>query len=136
MTAAISPILLADHSPWSQCAYDILDDMNARGNLAARLIQSELRQLDAGLAQIRIRDNTELTVPASALCELGEPIDVVPPSTSTGYNPSLEPDLAQSFAQHYELSSDQLLELANSLDIDGLTFPVSSLSGYFSDNDS
>lgn len=135
MAATISSSLLSDHSPWSQRAYVILDDMSSRGNLSARLIGSELKQLDVELSQILPKGSMEIGIPVSTLCELGEPVDTAPPVAPTGYSPSLEPHFTQGFGQNYELNSDQLLELANSLDINGLSFPLSSLSGYFSDND-
>lgn len=131
MAATISSSLLSDHSPWSQRAYVILDDMSSRGNLSARLIGSELKQLDVELSQILLKGSMEIGIPVSTLYEIGEPVDTVPP----GYSPPLEPHFTQGFGQNYELNSDQLLELANSLDINGLSFPLSSLSGYFSDND-
>lgn len=52
MGAAIDPSLLHDHSPWTQRAYTILDNMKARESTSAKLVLSELKYLDGGLAQL------------------------------------------------------------------------------------
>lgn len=130
MAAAIDPSLIHDHSPWSQRAYAILDNMSVRGNLSARLIRSELKQLDDELAQLLVKGNMTMTLPTNDTRGSGRdsnPAGIVPPVTPGGYNHSLEPDFAESFGQHYELSPDQLMELANSLDLNSLTWPLPSM---------
>lgn len=127
MAAAIDPSLLQDHSPWSQRACAILDDMSARGNVSARLIRSELKQLDDGLSQLLTKGTMAMTLSTTNFGGLGqgsEPVGTVPPVAAGGYNHF---DFAESFGQHYELSPGQLMELANSLDLNSLTWPLSSL---------
>ena len=131
MTAAIDSSLLQDHSPWSQRAYTILDDMRIRGNLSARLIQSELKQLDDDLAQVLTKGNMAMTLSTNTLCRPGRSsesvLGIFPPAVSNLHSPSLEPGVAESFGQNYELSSEQLMELANSLDLNSLTWPMPSM---------
>lgn len=131
MAAAIDSSLLQDHSPWSQRAYTILDDMSIRGNLSARLIQSELKQLDDKLAQVLTKGNMAMTLSTNNLCRPGRSsesvLGIFPPAVSNLHSPSLEPGVEESFGQHYELSSEQLMELANSLDLNSLTWPMLSM---------
>ena len=46
MTAqSVDSSLVKDHSPWTQRALTVLDEMISRGNLVAKLIKTELEQL-------------------------------------------------------------------------------------------
>lgn len=129
MAATIDQSLLQDHSPWSQLAYAILEDMSRRGNICARLAQSELKQLDDELAELFLKSTLPTTL-ATSLCGSGGdsgPVDIVTPGAPDGYSQSLEVEFADSFRQHYELSPDQLMELANSLDLNSLTWPLPSM---------
>lgn len=124
MAAAIDPSLLIDHSPWSQRAYTILDDMSSRGSRSAKLFHQELSQLDDELSQLLVKDNIQMTTPTGVLPapEAGpsgtESVDSVPTAAAGAY---LAPDIAESFGQHHELSPDQLMELADSLDLNSFT---------------
>lgn len=126
MVAAIDPSLLMDHSPWSQRAYTILDDMSSRGSRSAKLVRQELNQLDDELSQLLTKDNIPMEVATGALPapEAGpsgtESVDSVPAAAAGGY---LASDITESIGQHYELSPDQLMELANSLDLNSFTWP-------------
>ncbi|KAH8424884.1 fungal specific transcription factor domain-containing protein [Aspergillus melleus] len=134
MAAAIDPSLLPDHTPWSHRAYTILDEMSTRGNRSARLIQSELKQLDVELAELLSGGNTNpamaLQTPSS-LCGLAHgsdpvgKINTVPSNADTQH--ALDIDPGDALDQQYELSPDQLMALANSLDVDSLTWPFPSL---------
>ncbi|RAH48956.1 fungal specific transcription factor domain-containing protein [Aspergillus brunneoviolaceus CBS 621.78] len=144
MAAAIDPSLLSDHAPWSQRAYAILDEMHRRGNLAAKLVGAELRQLDTELGQLVKGGHLALALPGTGMCPLptaheGDPVvvdagsgAVVPPiNDPAGYatqQPGLELGLVDGFTQHYELSPDQLLELANSLDVNSLAWPFAEFT--------
>lgn len=124
MAASIDSSLLQDHSPWSQRAYAILDEMSIRGNLSAKLVRSELKQLDDELTQLLMRPNMGITLPTTPLYDPVRGTNsagIVPPVPGSG---QLELDFAGDFGQHYELSSDQLMELANSLDLNSLTWPI------------
>ncbi|KAJ5698667.1 hypothetical protein N7462_000672 [Penicillium macrosclerotiorum] len=128
MAAAIDLSILHDHSHWSQRAYAILEYMNVRGNLSAGLIQSELKQLDNELAQLLVKGNMAMTVSTTPIREPeqgSKPVgNIVPPVALAGYSRSLEPDFVETFGENYELSPDQLMELANSLDLNSLTLPL------------
>lgn len=124
MAAAIDPSLLIDHSPWSQRAYTILDDMSTRGSRSARLIQSELKQLDDELSQLLAKDGAPMAVPTGTLStpQAGggaDSVESVPIAAPVSY---LAPDISES-GQHYELSPEQLMDLANSLDLNSFTWP-------------
>ncbi|PYI15800.1 hypothetical protein BO99DRAFT_341722 [Aspergillus violaceofuscus CBS 115571] len=137
MAAAIDPSLLPDHTPWSQRAYAILDEMHRRGNLAAKLVGAELKQLDTELGHLMKGGHLAMAVPGNGMYpppaeqEGDSVVDAVPPvDDPEGYAapPGLELDVVDGFAQHYELSPDQLLELANSLDVNSLAWPFSGLT--------
>lgn len=108
--------------------------MSARGNLSARLIRSELKQLDDELAQLLMKGsmakdltaNTPLRGPGKG----SNPQGITSPIASVEHNHSLELDFAESFGQHYELSPDQLMELANSLDLESLAWPLASIDDF------
>ncbi|KNG82270.1 hypothetical protein ANOM_009869 [Aspergillus nomiae NRRL 13137] len=130
LAAAIDPSLLRDHSPWSQRAYAIFDDMTARGNLSARLIRSELKQLDSELSQLAMKGNMATVLPTHAPRESREgdnPVAMVPPVESGEHSHSLGSKSAEGFEEHYELRPDQLMDLANSLDLNSLTWPFPSV---------
>lgn len=124
MAAAIDPSLLIDHSPWSQRAYTILDDMSSRGNRSANLIQLEFKQLDGELSQVLAKDSVPMAVPTGTVSTPqggggADSVDSVPIAVPGSY---LAPDISES-GQHYELSPEQLMDLANSLDLNSFTWP-------------
>lgn len=130
MAAAIDQSLLRDHSPWSQRAYAILDSMSARGNLSARLIRFELKQLDDELAQLLMKGGISKGPLANTLHgpRNGSNSEGIASLDASGeQSHSLGLDFAESFGQHYELSPDQLMELANSLDLESLAWPLTSM---------
>lgn len=133
IAAAIDSSLIQDHIPWSQRAYTILDEMDAHGNKSARLILSELHRLDSELAQLSMQDSMTVPLPADLTCESGpanEPTTIDPSLAATGYSQSLETTFAETFGNHYELSPGQLMDLANSLDINSLTWPAPSMEDF------
>lgn len=126
LAAAIDPSLVQDHSPWTRLAYSILDYMSARGNPCARLLLSESKQLDNELAHLASETYlTSADLPANPrdMSSLGV---IIPSFVPGGSNHSTELELAE-MGQHYELSSNQLLDLANSIDLDSLTWPFSPI---------
>ncbi|KAJ5342368.1 hypothetical protein N7541_011492 [Penicillium brevicompactum] len=112
VAAAIDPSLLRDPSPWSHHARTIFDRMVLCGNHAAKLVQSELKQLDDEIAQLSMKERAE----------------GMPPVAASSHSP-LELDFDESFGQHYELSPNQMMELANSLDLNSLSWPIPSAQG-------
>lgn len=129
IAAAIDSSLLRDHSPWSQRAHKILDQMVQRGNHAAKLVQSELKQLDGELAQLAMKEGVETALTREAYHQstgLGQFVEAVPLVTGSEQSP-LEVELDEGFGQHYELSPNQMMDLANSLDLNSLSWPLSSI---------
>ncbi|KAF4977143.1 hypothetical protein FZEAL_6286 [Fusarium zealandicum] len=125
MAAAIDSSLLQDHSPWSQRAYAIFDEMYSRGNLVADLIASELKQLEGLLSKFLVKDNSS---PAHNRHTPGVgSVDDMDTSTIevAGYAQPFELETSEDFGLglNYELSAEQLMNMANSLDIDSLTWP-------------
>ena len=130
LAAAIEPSILRDHSPWSRRAYAILEYMSVRGNISAGLIQKQLRQLDDELAQLKVGPNLTTLLPQSLACEPHRSRHNgvnIPAALQEDNDPFMALGLT-GFGQHYELCSDQLMDLANSLDLDSLTWPLPRLS--------
>lgn len=130
LAASIDPGLLRDHSPWSQRAYAIFDEMGIRGNLSARLTRSELQQLDGELDRLGMKESTSLQSTTYALREPDEGsylVGAAPRVAPDGHGNALEPNSIENFEQHYELSPNQLMDLANSLDLNSLTWPFPSI---------
>ncbi|KAJ5199405.1 hypothetical protein N7491_000039 [Penicillium cf. griseofulvum] len=124
LAAAIDPSLVQDHSPWTRLAYSIFDYMSARGNPCARLLLSESKQLENELAQLASETYlTSADLPADPR-DMGSLGAIIPSCVPDGSNHSTKLGLAE-VGQHYELSSNQLMDLANSIDLDSLTWPSS-----------
>ncbi|WZH42385.1 Zn2-C6 fungal-type domain-containing protein [Fusarium acuminatum] len=128
MASAIDSSLLPDHTPWTQRAYAILDEMGSRGNLVAPMVASELKQLEGLLRGFLVSNEArsliatqENSTPREVLIEDIEPIT----EPITGYAEPFNLDSEDEFrlGLNYELSAEQLLNIANSLDIDSLTWP-------------
>ncbi|RGP62790.1 proline utilization trans-activator [Fusarium sporotrichioides] len=128
MAAAIDSSLLPDHMPWTQRAYAIFDEMGSRGNPVANMVASELQQLE-GLLQEFLVNNESRTLVAAQSHDipqegLADDIDTTA-ATIAGYTDPFNLDSGDEFGLglSYELSAEQLLNVANSLDIDSLTWP-------------
>ncbi|KAH7133913.1 hypothetical protein EDB81DRAFT_112125 [Dactylonectria macrodidyma] len=119
IAAVVDPSLLHDHSPWSQRAYAILDEMDSRGNSMAGMTYSELKMLENLLKRLSPgwEVPTALEEHASAeiidTCTAGE-IDVQ----------SLDIDFSTEFGLYHGLDAEQLMNLADSLDLDSLAWPL------------
>ncbi|EEU42724.1 uncharacterized protein NECHADRAFT_23362, partial [Fusarium vanettenii 77-13-4] len=117
MAATIDASLVTDYNHWIQRAYAVLDEISSRGNTVALLIGSELRQLEDTLEHLRMKEGwmtMSLAVSGNPLDTTQEGADIpMPPpegALGTGF-------LGES-PMNFGLSPGQLLELANSLDID------------------
>ncbi|KAM0345903.1 hypothetical protein ACHAPU_005954 [Fusarium lateritium] len=127
MAAAIDSSLLPDHTPWTQRAYAIFDEMNSRGNLVANMVASELKQLEGLLRGFLVNSDSRsliLTQETNTPRE-GPADDMETVTDDTGYAEPFNLDSGDEFGLglNYELSAEQLLNIANSLDIDSLTWP-------------
>ncbi|CEI70189.1 hypothetical protein FVEN_g1282 [Fusarium venenatum] len=128
MAAAIDSSLLPDHTPWTQRAYALFDEMCSRGNPVANMVASELQQLE-GLLQEFLVNNESRTLVVTQSHDtpregLADDTDTTV-ATISGYADPFNLDSGDDFGLglSYELSAEQLLNVANSLDIDSLTWP-------------
>ncbi|CVK97936.1 related to positive activator of transcription [Fusarium proliferatum] len=128
MAAAIDSSLLPDHTPWTQRAYGLFDEMNSRGNLVANMVAAELKQLEDLLKGFLASNDSRPVVatqgPNTPRQGFMNDIDSDTGSVTDYAEPfSIEPDDDFGLGLNYELSAEQLLNIANSLDIDSLTWP-------------
>ena len=127
MAAGIDSSLLSDQPKWCQRAYSILDEMSSRGNATAKMIGSELKQLESLLSRLTTRHEVSAPIPSDATYNPDQ-VDpsLINSSTSTysGYEETIGTHFSDTFDLNNELSADQLMDLANSLDIDSLTWPL------------
>lgn len=124
MARTIDVQLLEDHTLWTHMAYSILDDMAARGNLIASVRKRELRHLTEVLS------HAETPAPSLNHQNFDEsefegnrsqhPMDF---ETNMIHQPFDDP-----FWQD-EMTADQLREIADSLDLDGLDWITTSVDG-------
>ncbi|KAF5687460.1 transcription activator [Fusarium denticulatum] len=128
MAAAIDSSLLPDHTPWAQRAYGLFDEMNSRGNLVANMVAAELKQLEDLLKGFLTSNDSRPVVathgPNTPRQGFMNDIDSGTGSVTDYAEPfSLASDDDFGLGLNYELSAEQLLNIANSLDIDSLTWP-------------
>ncbi|GLA09936.1 hypothetical protein AnigIFM60653_001067 [Aspergillus niger] len=123
MAAAIDPTLLPDHAPWSQRAYGVLGDMHTRGNLSAGLMKCELQRLEEELAQLISMPLATATTALSGPAP-GRSLEMDPLLSSAGANEQIDFGVETGFGAHFELSPGQLIDLANSLDLNSLAWPL------------
>ncbi|KAL2687759.1 hypothetical protein Neosp_005325 [[Neocosmospora] mangrovei] len=129
MAAAIDSSLLQDHTPWSQRAYAIFDEMSRRGNLVAEMFAAELKQLESLLSKFLVKDHEPRLVPSTnshntPRQDHADGIDASTVTISEYPEPfSLETTEDFGLGLSYELSAEQLMNVADSLDIDSLTWP-------------
>ncbi|KAJ4327715.1 hypothetical protein N0V84_001822 [Fusarium piperis] len=125
MAATIDASLVTDYNHWIQKAYAVLDEISSRGNTVALLVGSELRQLEDNLDHLRMREGW-LTM---SFAVGGNPLETSQDGTDIPMHP-LEGTLRTGFLgespMNFGLSPGQLLELANSLDIDSFLMPMAS----------
>ncbi|KAM5345814.1 hypothetical protein ACJ41O_011675 [Fusarium nematophilum] len=132
MAAGIDSSLLQDHSPWSQRAYAIMDEMSSRGNLVAEMVAAELRQLEGLLNKVRVKDSEPVSLVSIHVRSTpgeshAEDMDAAANTINVaGYSQGFEIDEQDEFGLglSYELSAEQLMNIANSLEIDSLTWPL------------
>ncbi|KAH0436011.1 zn 2cys6 transcription factor [Colletotrichum camelliae] len=124
MGAAIDPSLIPDHAQLTQRAHALFDEMSSHGSKIAAMIASELKQLDGYLSHLQT-DGAEI-LPIQDFRS-----DVMAQITSGGTLAGA-PELGMGFTDdidfglHFELSTEQLMQLANSLDVDSLSRPLSA----------
>ncbi|OAG42695.1 hypothetical protein AYO21_02978 [Fonsecaea monophora] len=148
MAHAVDTLFIKDSTPWSSVAYSILDEMIRRGNLVAALMKSELQQLESTLRQLPVRDTERRrpSVEVPSITGLGgnkmTAKDAAQPSSSyellasresgpqlfqpgfgDTHRPSSTATLSQgtdAFWQTDGFTGEQLVNVADSIDLDGL----------------
>lgn len=123
MAATIDASLVTDYNHWIQKAYAVLDEISSRGNKVASHIGSELRQLEDTLEHLRMKEGwLAMSFSASGLDTTQDEADIsMPPpegASGTGF--------LEESPMNFGLSPGQLLELANSLDIDSFLVAIGS----------
>ncbi|KAL9110783.1 MAG: hypothetical protein Q9227_004775 [Pyrenula ochraceoflavens] len=132
MSTAIDPSLLEDHDPWSDSMYALLDEMATRGNAVADIRKQELQQLKNTLSHLpspdasaqRENNWTAFTPPVS---KTSNPAHEVTGAQSGILNAAMEGNLFDESVWQNELSAEQLMLLADNLDLDGMDWITSSL---------
>lgn len=121
MMAAIDKPRVPDHAHWSQRAYAILEEMASHGSPTAEMIRSEFKRLDGYLHSFAARHGE--STPVQTIDQAGEEeqIGSVALPTASGVGDHFEDD----FYLNCELSTEQLMQLADSLDMDdSLAWPT------------
>lgn len=123
MMAAIDRPRVPDHAQWSQRAYAILEEMGSHGSLTAEMIRSESQRLDGYLHSFVARHGESTPVRENNQAAGVEQMDSVevPAASDVGI------DFEDVFYLNCELSTEQLMQLADSLDMDSLTWPIPSV---------
>ncbi|KAH7247778.1 hypothetical protein B0J15DRAFT_514539 [Fusarium solani] len=123
MAATIDASLVTDYNHWIQKAYAVLDEMSSRGNTVALHIGSELRQLEDTLEHLRIKEGRltmSFAVGGLDTTQDAADISMPPPEGASGTG------FLEESPMNFGLSPGQLLELANSLDIDSFLVAMGS----------
>lgn len=121
MMAAIDKPRVPDHAQWSQRAYAILEEMASHGSPTAEMIRSEFKRLDGYLHSFAARHGESTPVQAIDRADGEGQIGSAVLSTASGVGDNFGDD----FYLNCELSTEQLMQLADSLDMDdSLTWPT------------
>ncbi|KAJ3545695.1 hypothetical protein NM208_g2383 [Fusarium decemcellulare] len=121
MAAAVDSTLIPDHSPWTQRAYAVLDEMDSRGNRIAGMTLSELKTLEDLLDRLSPGWETSTLQPSSEQ-DGSQAIETC--TTGDMEAPSLDMDFSTEFGLYHGLDAGQLMHLADSLDLDSLAWPL------------
>lgn len=135
MSHAIDPLLLEDHGQWSDTAYTILDDMASQGNMIAVFRKRELQQLANVLHMLPPVSVGETEIDHgqydgdTLLASTNETSDYVNPAPhrNTGEGELDDRVFDDAFGQD-DLTAEQLMLIADSLDLDGLDWMTTSLA--------
>lgn len=123
MMAAIEKSRVPDHAQWSQRAYAILEEMSSHGSRTAEMIRSESKMLDEYLHSFAERHGEPTPVRENNWAGGEEQTDSValPAASEMGFG------FEDISYLNCELSTEQLMQLADSLDMDSLAWPTPSM---------
>jgi proline utilization trans-activator len=129
MCRAIDVSLLEDQDSWSQLAYGIFDEMASRGNAIARLRKGELQKLVSALEGLpppkeeaeRLQQDFTSDYRHATTMEIQQKGSHLALGSNIGFQPIEDaywPD---------ETTAEQLMMIANSLDMEGFDWMTTSL---------
>lgn len=128
MAAAVDASLLPEITSWTERAYKVLGEMVYRENIAAKMYQSELQQLQSHLDQLLNERSTINSSTTDITLERGregaDHAGIRIPSVSQVQSWGGE---SMPSGWNYELSAEQLISFADALDIESLAWPSMEL---------
>lgn len=127
MCSAIDSSLLEGHEPWFEVAYSILDEMASHGNMIAAFRKRELQKLASVLSHLPpphtvSQSQTQPGLEHMQLGGNGQNAPRLPSAANIDYalfDGSVWPDDL--------MNAEQLMTLADSLDLDGVDWMTASL---------
>ena len=128
MCGAIDASLLENHEPWSQVAYSIFDEMASRGNTIAKLRKGELQKLANALESLPPPKSPE-QLQTEAYQKTG-PVSAINLQSRVTLSAVVSNENFQPFDTGYwpdETTAEQLMLIADSLDMDGFDWMTTSL---------
>lgn len=123
MMAAIDKPRVPDHAQWSQRAYTILEEMSSHGSPTAEMTGTELRRLDDYLQSFAARHGEPAPAREDDRARGEEQVEPAAVTAASGVGTDFE----GVFDLNCELSTEQLMQLADSLDMDSLAWPTPSV---------
>lgn len=133
IAAAVDSSMIQGHIPWLEQTYAVLVEMGTRGNLIAKMVMSELEQLEALLAQLgpgtdgatlastEFGSETPSELPRNADPHLG---GILSSESWEDGQDHMELDFSGDFVGlDFGMTTEQLTNLANSLDVASATWP-------------
>ena len=139
IAAAVDDSIIQGHVPWLEQTYAVLVEMSTRGNLIAKMVMSELEQLEALLNKLKSGTDTAGSAPdepnSESLSELRGEVGsvlsgVLSESWVDGYEQSELNFSGDFMGLDFEMTADQLTNLANSLNVASATWPQPGLGQY------
>jgi hypothetical protein len=118
MSKATHSSLVQDHSHWIDGAYTIISEMSSRGSVIAGMIKEELRHVDSNLQQLLSNGDESVGLTGDIFQE-GGCSDEAAVEDSQG---DFESGMFSSSDLQYELSAEQLISVADALDMDSLAW--------------
>ncbi|CAG9996893.1 unnamed protein product, partial [Clonostachys byssicola] len=118
MSKATHSSLVQDHGHWIDRAYTIISEMSSRGSVIAGMIKGELKHVDSNLQQLLSSGDESVGLAGDIFQESGCS-DEAPVEDSQG---DFESSMFNSSDLQYELSAEQLISVADALDMDSLAW--------------
>ncbi|KIW77665.1 hypothetical protein Z517_07497 [Fonsecaea pedrosoi CBS 271.37] len=137
MAATVDPSLLKDCSPWLQRAHAVFDEMISRGNRVARMIKSELQQLENILNRLSSNEENQPVIftrhpslrgslgfderhPRACVTAQPSLVSIAPPPYTASSQPSSNDFPMDELTWQDGITAEQLLNFADSMDLTAL----------------